>query len=116
MIIYMYMYVGSRNGDAGRRGVIRKTGIKSAHCELTLILKWRESRLDGSRVARCLKNPSWRFYFREMMEYDFNESEQSVYRLEKEEEKMKERKKKRKKNSRTRTISFETSKTAAKRR
>ena len=50
------------------------------------------------------------------MEYDFNESEQSVYRLEKEEEKMKERKKKRKKNSRTRTISFETSKTAAKRR
>lgn len=51
-----------------------------------------------------------------MMEYDFNESEQSVYRLEKEEEKMKERKKRKKKNSRTRTISFETSKTAAKRR
>lgn len=31
-----------------------------------------------------------------MMEYDFNESEQSVYRLEKEEEKMKEKKKKKK--------------------
>lgn len=103
-------------GDAGRRGVIRKKGNKKRALRAHSILKWRESRLDGSRVARCLKNPSWRFYFREMMEYDFNESEQSVYRLEKEEEKMKERKKKRKKNSRTRTISFETSKTAAKRR
>lgn len=50
------------------------------------------------------------FHFREMMEYDFNENEQSVYRLKKEERRGK------KKNSRTRTISFETSggKTAVK--
>lgn len=52
------------------------------------------------------------FHFREMMEYDFNENEQSVYRLKKEERRGKKRGKKR-----TRALErFHSKRAAAKRR